>query len=43
VAKRLSPSLAAKVIELCLRHPEIPGYEKEALRQELQGLVPGTA
>jgi membrane associated rhomboid family serine protease len=43
VAKRLSPSLAATVIELCLRHPEIPSYEKEALQQELQGLVPGPA
>lgn len=43
VAKRLSPSLAAKVIELCLQHPEIPGDAKAILQQELRGLIPSAS
>jgi membrane associated rhomboid family serine protease len=43
VAKRLSPSLAAEAIELCLTHPEIPGDQKDILRRELSGLNPSTA
>jgi hypothetical protein len=43
LAKRLSSSLAADAIELCLRHPEIPGDEKDILRQELSGLRPSAA
>jgi len=43
VAKRLSPSLAAEAIELCLQHPEIPGDQKDILRRELLGLRPSTA
>lgn len=43
LTKRLSASLAAEAIELCLRHPEIPGEQKDILRQELSGLRPSTA
>lgn len=40
IAKNLSPSIAAKVIKLCLEHPEIPAEKKDLLKQELMGLNP---
>jgi hypothetical protein len=38
LAKKLSPSIAAKVIRLCLEHPEIPSEKKDMLKRELTGL-----
>jgi membrane associated rhomboid family serine protease len=42
IAKKLSPSLAKKTIELCLNHPEIPMHQKEMLRNILRDLDEGT-
>jgi membrane associated rhomboid family serine protease len=36
VALELSPSIAQKVIDLCLQHPEIPGGQKDKLKADLQ-------
>jgi membrane associated rhomboid family serine protease len=41
IAKKLSPSLAKKTIELCLNHPEIPIEQKEVLRNRLRDLEGG--
>lgn len=35
VALELSPSIAQKVIDLCLQHPEIPGGQKDKLKADL--------
>ena len=35
VALELSPSIAQKVIDLCLQHPEIPGVQKDKLKADL--------
>ena len=41
IAKKLSPSIAKKTIELCLNHPEIPMDQKEMLRNDLKNLDGG--
>jgi len=38
IASELNPSLAGKVLELCLQHPEIPEQQKEELRKKFGGL-----
>lgn len=43
MAKKLSPSIAAKAIQICLKHPEIPTEKKDLLKQELTGLNPEPA
>ena len=42
IAKKLSPSIAKKTIELCLNHPEVPVDQKEMLRNDLKNLDGGT-
>ncbi len=42
LAKKLSPSLAKKTIELCLNHPEVPVDQKEMLKDDLKDLDGGT-
>jgi len=42
LAKKLSPSLAKKTIELCLNHPEVPEDQKEMLKDDLKNLDWGT-
>jgi membrane associated rhomboid family serine protease len=45
IAPELNPSLAVKVIELCIQHPEIQEHQKNELRKtlgELQGKVQDT-
>jgi membrane associated rhomboid family serine protease len=42
IAKKLSPSIAKKTIELCLNHPEIPPDQKELLKDDLKDLEGGT-
>jgi len=43
IAKKLGPSIGAKAIQLCLRHPEIPAEQKDRLKQELLRLNPEPA
>ena len=38
IISELNPSLAGKVMELCLQHPEIPEHQKDELRKEFGGL-----
>jgi membrane associated rhomboid family serine protease len=40
IAINLGSSLAGRVIQLCLRHPEVPDETKDSLRQELTALNP---
>jgi hypothetical protein len=42
IAKKLSPSIAKKTIELCLNHLEVPADKKEMLRNDLKNLDWGT-
>lgn len=37
IASELDPSLAGKVMELCLQHPEIPKHQKDELRKKFGG------
>jgi len=38
IAKGLGSSIAKKILDLCLQHPEIPDENKEMLRKELAAL-----
>jgi membrane associated rhomboid family serine protease len=38
IASELNPSIAGKVLELCLQHPEIQEQQKEELRKKFGGL-----
>ena len=40
IARDLGASLADRVFQLCLRHPEVPDETKDSLRQELAALHP---
>jgi len=42
IAKKLSPSIAKKTIELCLSHPEVPMDKKEMLKNDLRDIDGGT-
>jgi hypothetical protein len=42
LAKKLSPPIAKKTIELCLNHPEIPMDKKERLKDDLKDIGGGT-
>jgi hypothetical protein len=42
LAKKLNPSIATKLIQLCLDHPEVPPDQKEMLKNDLRDLEGGT-
>jgi hypothetical protein len=42
VAKKLSPSIAKRIIGLCLDHPEVSLDQKEMLKNDLRDLEGGT-
>jgi membrane associated rhomboid family serine protease len=42
IAKKLSPSIAKKALELCLNHPEISTDQKETLKNKLGNFEEGT-
>ena len=42
LAKKLKPSIATKLIQLCLDNPEVPPDQKEMLKNDLRDLEGGT-
>ncbi len=42
LAKKLNPSIATKIIQLCLDHPEVTMDQKEILKNDLRDLEGGT-
>ncbi len=42
VAEKLSSALALRIIEMCLKHPEIPCEQKDRLQNQLLALGPAT-
>ena len=42
LAKKLNPSIATKIIRMCLDHPEVPTDQKEMLTNDLRDLEGGT-